>query len=408
MSRLKVYNLATGQYEYVGGISTAALAVDPTFTTALAANPAIPLGRRNMIHNGQVPVNQRQLSSVALAGGVAQFLADRWAIYNGGVGAANLLWNAFGPFNVPIPAGRPRPAFIEYIQVTTAEAAGAIAAADFMQWTQTFEGIQLQHLGWGTANALPVTYSFDIHSTIATTYVVELFRNETGQRTIAKAITVPAGFSTQAVTFPGDVTTLTSADFGARLNATVFVAAGSNLTSGGSLQTAWGAVTNNKRAFGVSNNFNATVGNVFAIVNAQLEVGLVATPYEIQPFPDVLSDCQRYYEKSYDYATAIGANTGSAAGLAQAWAFDNTALTRLVVWNAQFKVPKRAAPAVTMWADDGTVGYVSLYNNPAGKLQIAVYPSASERGIGNSFMTMVAAATQQTMYQCHWAVSAEL
>ena len=385
------------------GVSSAAFLGD---NTAVVNRAATETGRRNLLHNGQVSVNQRQLATLALTGGAAQYVADRHAVYNSGVGAANLEYVATGSFvgGAPSP-GRPRPAAIQSIKVTTAEAGASFAAADFMQWTQGIEGVNLQHLGWGTADAKPVTLSFDIYSTIATTYIADLYRDEATDRHVGQAFTVPAGWSTVVLTFPGDTTTIVTNDFIARLFVTVFIAAGSDRTGGGSLQTAWGNLAQNKRAFGISNNFNATVNNAFAIVNEQLEVGSIATPFEVRSLDEELRDCLRYFEKSYGFSIALGTN--ASVGVAACKVFDTTVLTRLWLNGGQFRVTKRATPAISAWSVDGTAGDISLYNNAATKLVISSFNSTSDREVGD-FLTTTANAVADTMYEFHWAASAEI
>lgn len=358
---------------------------------------------RNLLDNSQHAINQRQNTGVVLTGGVAQYAADRWAIYNSGVGAATLNWTTMTAFGQTIPTGRPRPATINNITVTTAEAAGAIAAADFMQWTQAVEGVNLQDLAWGTANAQPATYSFDIYSTVAATYVVELLRLETAQRSISMLLTVPAGFSTQAVTFPGDVTTLTTNDLAARLYVTVFVAAGSNLTAGGVLQTAWGASTANRRAFGISNTFNATIGNQFSIVNTQFEAGSVATPLEHRAFADELRRCERFLEKSYSYGVAPGSNSVPGS----VYAIGVGALTTSVDPGPPivYRVRKRATPTLSFWRVDGTAGSW-LWGGNSGSVN---QQSNGETGF-STYTTTTSGLSPGTIYTVagHWLATAEI
>jgi len=254
---------------------------------------SVPLASgRNLLDNGQMAIKQRGTTATAVSG--VQWLADRWAVANVGVGAVNLVYGAMASFFASPPAGRPRPANVQYIQVTTAEAGGALAAGDYTQWAQNLEGQFLQHLNWGTADALPLTYSFDIYSTIATTYIVELYRPETAVRSISRLLTVPAGWSTQVVTFPGDITTAITNDNVARLQIAINLVGGSTYTSG-TLQTSWGATVVANRWPGMSNAIQATIGNTVAITNAQLEIGSQATPYEVRRYDDEMQHCLRYF-----------------------------------------------------------------------------------------------------------------
>jgi hypothetical protein len=42
------------------------------------------------------------------------------------------------------------------------------------------------------------------------------------------------------------------------------------------------------------------------ITGVQLEIGEQATPFEHRSFADELKQCERYYEKTYEYGTAPG------------------------------------------------------------------------------------------------------
>jgi hypothetical protein len=56
-----------------------------------------------------------------------------------------------------------------------------------------------------------------------------------------------------------------------------------------------------------------TAGNAdhFDVTGVQLELGSIATPFEVRPFSVELQMCQRYFEKSYSINTAPGTNTAS-------------------------------------------------------------------------------------------------
>lgn len=56
-------------------------------------------------------------------------------------------------------------------------------------------------------------------------------------------------------------------------------------------------------------------GATKTLANVQLEAGSSATTFEFESISDTIRKCQRYYEKSYDIATAPGTNT--TAGMVQ-------------------------------------------------------------------------------------------
>ena len=90
------------------------------------------------------------------------------------------------------------------------------------------------------------------------------------------------------------------------------------------------------------------------ITGVQLEVGEQATPFEHRSFGDELAKCQRYYQKSYDYGTAIGASTEIGAIFSRI----GTAVSNQPI-QVVFPVPMRGEPTDKIYSLVGTVGSVS-------------------------------------------------
>jgi len=101
-----------------------------------------------------------------------------------------------------------------------------------------------------------------------------------------------------------------------------------NFTNGGGLWVMWilacgstfhttAGVWQTGNLVATSNQVNGldSSSNGFRLTGVQLELGSVATPFEFRPYAEELALCQRYYEKSYDYATIPGTATGAGAVL---------------------------------------------------------------------------------------------
>ena len=88
--------------------------------------------------------------------------------------------------------------------------------------------------------------------------------------------------------------------------------AGSNLTSGTLNTSAWAGVTNANRVSSSQVHLADNTANDWYITGIQLEVGDKATPFEHQSFGDVLKQCERFYEKTYQYSTVPGTSASYA------------------------------------------------------------------------------------------------
>jgi hypothetical protein len=112
-----------------------------------------------------------------------------------------------------------------------------------------------------------------------------------------------------------------------------------------------------------------------------------------------LSACQRYYEKSWDLTTAVGANV--AEGCITGVAFSTTG----ILANQGYKVTKRTTPTVLIYGRDGTINKVSTIGG--GLVTGSVNSSSSEsiNKIGNIGYD-TASFTAQTTYRFHFVADA--
>lgn len=353
---------------------------------------------RNLVDNGAMNICQRATSLAGIATDGGQKSVDRWAIRN----------NAQGIFTcsqaVDAPAGT---GLVNSLKLLCTTADAAPAAADYLFIQFAIEGQFLQHLLWGTSAAKPLTVSFWIKSTPTATFICELYKNEGTIRNITTIYTnTTAGWEYHTVTFPGDTSQTITNDSTARLYLIFWLGSGTDYRSGVA-QPSWGNIVNANRNSGGILNLASAINNSFQITGVQLEIGTKASAFEFKRFDDELFRCQRYYEKSYDYATAPGANTN--IGQASCTAFDGTALTRVRVNNADFLVQKRAVPAILIWSIDGTATNISLYNNPATKLVLNNNTQPSQRHVEDAYFVLTAgAAAVGTLYFFNWTASADI
>ena len=273
----------------------------PTFAEAAA------LTNRNLVYNGAMQVAQRSASVTGITTS-GYYTADRWALSVGSLGTWTMTVETDGPFAA---AGMGKSL---KVLCTTADAAPA--ASDSLAIIQSLEGQDLQRIKKGSSAAEQLTLSFWVKSNVTGTYIAELVDADNTRRVSASySISASATWEKKTITFPADTTGGFDNDNALSLVARFWLGAGSDLTGGSPLQTAWGTATNT-RATGQT-NLAAATDNYWQVTGVQLEVGPAATPFEFKSFGQELRECQRYYYKLVSDGTSrpmsVGFNTSTTA-----------------------------------------------------------------------------------------------
>ena len=139
---------------------------------------------------------------------------------------------------------------------------------------------------------------------------------------------------------------------------------------------------------------------------AQLNSGSVALPFQAKSFEDELRACQRYYEKSYNYATAIGAAESS--GRAIMPMSTCAAATTFRVW-IPFKVKKRTtSPTVTFYGPvAGTSGKAHCYDGADREVNCTT-TEVGMSGVYSAITTPNNAGAATVFISVHYTASDEL
>lgn len=347
----------------------------------------------NVLINGGFEVSQiNGTSSVT----VSTYHCDQWVVAKTGTMVANAQIVADAPAGVGLGNSLK-------INVSTAEA--SLAAGDFTYLYQPIEGTRFWKLGFGTAAAQSITVGFwtKIHRT--GTYSGSL-RNAAVNRSYAFTFTqnVADTWEWKTVVIPGDVTGTwvgNSSTVAAFLSFTIGAGTTFTTTAG-----AWGA-GNFYGATGTTNGVAATT-DTFQITGVVLVPGTFALPSQtsaqfVRPFQEELRLCQRYYEKTYDYGTAIG--TGTLNGC-EHWVSGGFASGAWQMgWSGRFKVPKRTAPTVTAYSgNSGASG--KIYDANSGGDLAATVDLIGEAGF-RSLSTATVAGTAIARY-FHWTADARM
>lgn len=246
--------------------------------------------RRNLIINGDMRVNQSQVSSTT---GITKdttdyrAVADRWRLRCEGTGSGTWYANRYS-----LGDGR-------YGYRSSVSASGTMSGSlSSVYFYQVIEQSMLGELYKGTSKAKPLVASFSFKTNKTGTYILEL-KDVRNNRTVARSFyhSGNGSYANYVLYFDSLDTegqfNLASTDAGLEMR--FWLAAGSGYTSGLELGVEWGPTLNNIRAVGQA-NLASTVGNYAEITNVQLEVGTLVTDFERIPYRDELALCQRYYE----------------------------------------------------------------------------------------------------------------
>ena len=343
-------------------------------------------GLRNKIINGAMEIAQRGTSFTVNTGFGANYTLDRYSRIAVTSAVVTVTQASDGPVSEPtLPYS---------LRCTVATADPTVTASELWTLLQKIEGYSARDLIGKT-----FTLSFWARSTKVGTHCVAFYNNDypsADRYYVAEYnISVADTWEYKEITVIGGLITAGTWDW----------TNGSGLTVGwtlycgttrqgvaGSWQSGWALATSSQV------NVLDTIGNIFAITGVQLEVGSTPTPFEHRPFGVELGMCQRYYEKSFPYATAPAQNTGVTLGAAYA---TGQVVNQAFSTSVTFAVAKRAAPTITTYAPDSATANWSLNTTT---------PTAATANIGDSAFAVTGstAVTAGNGYSIHWQAVAEL
>ena len=131
----------------------------------------------------------------------------------------------------------------------------------------------------------------------------------------------------------------------------------------------------------------------------QLEIGSVATNYEVRSFQHELQICQRYFEKSYEIGTVPGTATTTGQQIGIGNDINDIAVP------GDFKEIKRAAPTMIMYnPNSGAVG--TMYDFTNGVTYTPSSLTASSRGM--STLTLSGSTGTAHGFVFQWTASADI
>jgi hypothetical protein len=257
-----------------------------------------------IIINGDMSVAQRGTSFTSASG----YTLDRFQFNNNSLG----VWTVSQSTTVPTGQG-----FATSFKADCTTADASPASGDFLFLIQKIEGQNLQMIKKGTSSAEKLTVSFWVRSNKTGTYICEL-QDMDNSRTCSQAYTISSAdtWEKKVLNFPADTTGVFDNDNANSLQVNLYLASGSDRTSG-TLATTFVSTTNANRAVGQVNLADST-SNEWYITGLQMEVGefdstsIPSFPFE--SFSSNLQKCKRYFQYSTMgyYSDTTGGGYGGA------------------------------------------------------------------------------------------------
>ena len=328
--------------------------------TSTSVNSLNTFGFRNRIINGAMVIDQRNAGASVTITDISNltYTLDRWAAFGSIASRFSVQQNA--------GAVTPPPGYTNYLGVTSL-AATVLAASDQFTISQSVEGFNTADLAWGTANARTVTVSFWVRSSLTGTFG-GAFVNAGLSRGygFTYSISVANTWEQKTVTVAGDTTGTWATNNTTGIRIYWGLGVGSNFPAPVGV---WSAGSYRSAVGGTS--VVGTNGATWYITGVQLEVGTVATTFDVRPYGTELQLCQRYFQRLRNTA----ATTRYLATL-QAWA--STALYGVL---ARFPVTFRGTPTVSISASfGGFYTATSGANSTAQPLALATDGQSIETG----------------------------
>jgi hypothetical protein len=302
---------------------------------------------RNRIINGDMRIDQRNCGT-SITVGVGQtntnstYIIDRWQL--------GLTPTTAGYFTASKVDDAPtNTSYQSSLKITSTS---AVTTTSFTI-LQAIEGYHIQDFQWGTTKGKPITVSFWVKCSIAGNYTLHILSSgpHYSYNTLYTVIS-PNTWEFKIVTIPpppsvGTTYFKTDNSFGIYLqyrfagNATSTLGWQSGVAQSLSSATTW----------------HTTTGASWQVTGVQVEIGLLATPFEFRSFITESLLCQRYYSKSYEYGVKPGT-----LGTTNSEAYKGPLLSQVlggsdIKWDIRFKVTMRGMPTLRAWGPrNGVLG----------------------------------------------------
>ncbi len=212
----------------VMSVTSSGVAVTGSFSQNGAVYSTQP-SFRNLIINGDMRIDQRNAGASVTPNNT--YTVDRFWVQNSQTSKLTAQQNAG---SVTPPTG-----FINYLGITSSSSY-SVLTGDYFNLQQSIEGLNCADLAWGTANAVTVTLSFRVYSSLTGTFGGSL-RNSAYNRSYPFTYTISSAntWTTISLTIAGDTTGTWLTTNGIGIN--VLFSLGTGATYSGGTANAWNA-----------------------------------------------------------------------------------------------------------------------------------------------------------------------
>ena len=323
---------------------------------------------RNLIINGQMDVAQRQ-TSVAVTSAANDKACDRFEI------AAQSDATITASQDTDVPTGQGHTKSTKLV-VTVADT--SLSASQLNLFQQMIEGTVSRHLNWGYSNALDMTFSFWIKSSLTGSFTAYCLDGTADSQSIVVPFTIDSAntWEKKILSIPGPTTGGTT-DFPIDTSRAMYL--GICLGVGSNHQTStinsWHSNVSGFKASRSSDvKFVGTASANMYITGVQFEVGNKATLFEHKSFQDHEWDCQRYY-----HSVKEGSGTYMIFATGRAWGSGGA--------NGPYKFPRVMRKSPTMTAGGAASDYDFSLSGVPGAGSVSLNNDMMVINVTGSFTT---------------------
>ena len=322
--------------------------------------------------NASFEVDQRQAGNLVAIANNGNAMIDRWLVASGTTTTMRVSMQRTAPTwpGVLVPGTPNFPISQCFLRITLTATQATLAAGDLLQIYQLVEGPNIREFGSDVTSAQVL-----VRSSVAGLNFGLAIQDPTAANSYCHLCNIPSANTWTLVTkpniaaFPG-TSTISTSPGAAGAYFEITLAAGSNFTA--SANDAW--ITGNKvGAIGQSSFASSPVNSTFDVAFSQWEPNSVCSQLIDKPFSVSLDECQRYFFKTYDLATAVGAATynGDICFLQQS--------TNL--FGGTFRFPKRMAKVPTCTSYSGSsVGAINKIRLASTDYAVTSFSDVGESG----------------------------